>query len=412
MKKDYIWNTIGVLAQNAISPLLLIVVTRLNGISDSGLFSFAFSVAIIFWTISMWGGRTYQVSDVKKEYSNRSYIMVRLLLGVAVFVGSAIFCIANNYDLLKTSLIFALVLFKVIESIADSIYGIMQAHDRLYSTGKSLLYKAIGSLAVFSIIDLVTQNVLISSLGIIIVNCLVVAFYDIPVARKLEVIKFPKDEIRHYIKDAIVIIKRCWPIFIVAFLAAFSLNIPRYFIDMYHPDEIGYFGILAMPITLVVLVMTFILQPNIVQLSRLLDNNDFTRFKKIVAKLMYITFLVGFSILIAAYFVGIQVLHIVFGVDFNNYRDALSIIIVGAIANALVAIFINVFVIMRRFKEQFYILLITNLLLLTVSISFVKEYGLMGGVELFTIVNILQIILLFIAYRMYVNKLEKYAKEN
>lgn len=78
IKKDYLWNTIGVLAQNAISPLLLIVVTRLNGVDDSGLFSFAFSLALIFWAIGIWGGRTYQVSDVKHEFTPQSYIFVRI----------------------------------------------------------------------------------------------------------------------------------------------------------------------------------------------------------------------------------------------------------------------------------------------------------------------------------------------
>jgi hypothetical protein len=53
-----------VLLQNAISPLLLIVITRVNGIDDSGLFSLAFSVSIILWSLAMWGGRTYQVLGV------------------------------------------------------------------------------------------------------------------------------------------------------------------------------------------------------------------------------------------------------------------------------------------------------------------------------------------------------------
>jgi hypothetical protein len=69
-KKDYIWNSIGSFLQSAISPILLIVITRLNGVGDSGLFSFAMSLSVVFWAISLWGGRTYQVSDVKKEFSS------------------------------------------------------------------------------------------------------------------------------------------------------------------------------------------------------------------------------------------------------------------------------------------------------------------------------------------------------
>src|ERR671933_3019483 len=105
LKRDYIWNTTGVLAQNAISPFLLIAVTRVNGIYDSGLFSFAFSVAIIFWVLGMWGGRTYQVSDVTREFSHRSYIMVRLLLAVFIIVAAIAFVWFNRYDADKSSII-------------------------------------------------------------------------------------------------------------------------------------------------------------------------------------------------------------------------------------------------------------------------------------------------------------------
>ena len=58
------------------------------------------------------------------------------------------------------------------------------------------------------------------------------------------------------------------------FLSIFSLNIPRYFLDRYHQNEIGYFGILAMPITVLALVITFLLQPKIIQLTALFTNKE------------------------------------------------------------------------------------------------------------------------------------------
>lgn len=396
-KRSYLWNTIGVFAQNAISPLLLVVVTRVNGIDDSGLFSFAFSVAIIFWTISMWGGRTYQVSDIKRKYSSQSYIMVRLLLGILVFVGAVLFCLVNSYDIVKTSLILALVLLKVVESVADSLYGVLQVHERLYTVGKSLLYKFISSLVVFVVVDYFTGNVIWSSLGMVVVHCLWVIFYDVRFMRVLEDIPIQKN-VRQHINKAVEIIKTCWPIFIVAFLAAFSLNIPRYFIDIYHSSEIGYFGILAMPVTLVVLVMTFILQPNIVQLSRLFKQNDIEGFNEVIRRIVGVTLVVGVGVFIGTYFIGVHILHIVFGVDFSGYKDPLLIMIIGALANALVAIFINILIIMRHFKEQFYILLITNCLLVIASFLLIKTHGLTSGVILFTLTNSIQVGLIYGAY--------------
>lgn len=398
IKKDYIWNTLGVFLQNAISPLLLVAITRINGIFDSGIFSFAFSVAIIFWAVGMWGGRTYQVSDVNQEFSHRSYIMVRLLLAALMMVGAVVFITANQYDVAKSSVIIALVLFKVIESIADVIYGILQTHNRLYIVGKSLSYKAIGGFVAFVVIDLLTKDILLGCAGIVLVNMLVFLCYDLPITRRLENIKMKIGRTKYYMKDAAIIMKRCSPVFAVLFLAMFSLNIPRYFVDLYHEEEIGYFGIITMPVTLVVLLVSFILQPNVVKLSRLYDKKKYIEFNKIVRKLMSITSLVGIAILVAAFVFGIFVLQLLFGVDFSNYKLALMILVVGGIVNALVGILINVLTIIRHIRAQFYVLLLTNILLAIVSAYIIKEQGLLGGVGLFAVTSIAQVVLLAAIY--------------
>jgi O-antigen/teichoic acid export membrane protein len=399
IKRDYIWNTIGVLAQNAISPLLLIAVTRINGIYDSGLFSFAFSVAIIFWVLGMWGGRTYQVSDVTREFSHRSYVMVRLLLAVCMVVGAIIFVWANGYDADKSSIIMALVLFKAMESIADAIHGVLQVHERLYIVGKSLIYKAISGFVLFIIIDLITHNILLSCLGIVFANVIVTLLYDVRIAGKVSTESILPQYLRKTAKSAVNIMTRTWPVFIVIFLSMFSLNIPRYFIDLYHQEQIGYFGILAMPITLIGLVMTFILQPKVVQLSKQYEEKKYGLFNQTINKLIAITIGIGFITMLGAYILGVPVLGVVFGIDFSQYQTVLMIIVAGAIINAIVSIFINIFIIIRAFKHQFYTLLVTNIFLVLLSAMFVKQYGLLGGVTLFTAINLMQVISLFIGYK-------------
>lgn len=399
LRKDYIWNSIGVFAQNAISPILLIVITRVNGIFDSGIFSFAFSVAIIFWAFGMWGGRTYQVSDVTKEFTNRSYIMVRLMLAAVMIIGAVIFAIINHYDVVKSWIIIALVLFKAVESIADSLYGILQVNGRLYISGKSLLYKAVLGIGVFLVVETIWHSILIGCLGIIGVNLLVLFAYDVPSVIKQESIYFDVRQIGWHLQTAVEIIKRCSPIAVVIFLTMFSLNVPRYFIDMFHVDQVGPFGIIAMPITLLALVITFVLQPNIVQLSRKLDQGQLAVFDTIVTKLALIASGIGIVVLFITYLFGVPLLQLVFGINFEPYRLSLIIIVIGAIANVTVTVYINVLTIMRHFKAQFYILLVTNIVLVLVSAMLVKQYGILGGASLFAIVNFIQALLLISTYK-------------
>ena len=394
-KKDYIWNSIGSFLQSAISPILLIVITRLNGVGDSGLFSFAMSLSVVFWAISLWGGRTYQVSDVKKEFSSGDYIVVRFISSLIVAVFSISFCILSGYDLIKTELIMVLVSFKILESIADSMYGVLQIHNKLYIVGISLTMKSVFGFMLFTLIDILTKNIIYGALSIFIVNIAVVIFYDIPWMKHVESVGLTKKNIMQAGK----IMKKTAEVFVVVFLTMFSLNIPRYFLDKYHYDQIGYFGIMAMPITLLTLFISFVLQPNVVNLSELLKKIKIKEFTKIVSKIDFITFTLGILFIVSSYLIGVWVLNTVFGIDINNFRIDLTIMVIGAVANAFVSIYVNLLIILRRFKGQFYTLLVTNILAVVLSIYLIDRLAMLGSVLVFMIISFLQAIILLFIYK-------------
>jgi hypothetical protein len=394
-KKDYIWNSIGSFLQSAISPILLIVITRLNGVGDSGLFSFAMSLSVVFWAISLWGGRTYQVSDVKKEFSSGDYIVVRFISSLIVAVFSISFCILSGYDLIKTELIMVLVSFKILESIADSMYGVLQIHNKLYIVGISLTMKSVFGFMLFTLVDILTKNIVYGALSIFIVNIAVVIFYDIPWMKHVESVGLTKKNIMQAGK----IMKKTAEVFVVVFLTMFSLNIPRYFLDKYHYDQIGYFGIMAMPITLLTLFISFVLQPNVVNLSELLKKKKVKEFTKIVSKIDFITFTLGILFVVSSYLIGVWVLNTVFGIDINNFRIDLTIMVIGAVANAFVSIYVNLLIILRRFKGQFYTLLVTNILAVILSIYLIDRLAMLGSVLVFMIISFLQAIILLFIYK-------------
>jgi O-antigen/teichoic acid export membrane protein len=398
LKKDYIWNTVGVLLQNAISPLLLIAITRINGIEISGLFSYAFAISIMLFAFGLWGGRTYQVSDSKREFDHRSYIVARTLLAAGMIIAAIIFCLLNEYDPYKTGVIMILVVYKAIESIADSIYGVLQVHDNLRSAGKSLFYKSVLGLMLFIIVDIFTGNLILSSAAIVMINILFVIFYDIRLASKKEDLRIKINSLKYFSMQGLVILNRTVAIFAVTFLATFSINIPRFFIDRFDSNEIGYFGIIAVPITLIAVFMSFILQPNIIHLSTLFTNAQYHRFKKIIYNVMTVTVGFGFFVALTTYFIGVPLLNVFFGVDFALHKSELMVMILGGIANAIVAIYIIIFTIVRKFKALFYTLLITNAFLVLLSYVFVQQYGILGGVSLYALINILQVFILSIVY--------------
>ena len=398
-KKDYIWNSLGSLLQSAISPVLLIVITRLNGIDDSGLFSFAISLSVVFWAVSLWGGRTYQASDVKREFCSGGYVAVRFAASLIVAVSAVVFCVLNGYNTTKTGLIMILVAFKILESIADSLYGVLQIHRKLYIAGISLTMKAILGFGVFIVVDIVTKNVMYGALAILLVNALIILLYDVLWVRRVEAIAMNKKFIKEYAGQAVVIMKRTSAVFVVVFLTMFSLNIPRYFLDKSHPDQIGYFGIMAMPITLLGLFISFIIQPNVVNLSELLAKGKLKKFARIVGKINQITFGMGVLSVVLSYLIGVWMLNVIFGININNFRLDLTIMVIGATANAFVSIYVNLLIIMRRFKGQFYTLLLTDILAVAVSMCLIERLAMLGSVLVFMMISFLQVALLLVIYK-------------
>lgn len=406
-RRDYFWNTVGVFTQNAISPLLLIAVTRINGVYDSGVFSFAFATALIFGIIAVWGGRTYQVSDLKQEFSYHSYVLVRLITGVLVLVGSVIFCFVNGYDFTKTAIILLFVVFKIAESIADVLYGVLQVKGKLFESGISLFAKAaLGALA-FILTDLVTNSLIWSTVSLISINILIFISYDLSRARKVGYrVPMMMGALEKHISEAVVIIKRCAPIAAVLLLTMFSLNIPRYFLDIHHPSEVGYFGIIAMPITVLALVITFLLQPKIVLLTELFSNQNYDELGHTIRGIIMLILLVGLTGIVTVYYIGIPTLDIIFGLRFEPYLSALIILMVGAMANGIVSIYVNIFTIIRHFKAVFYTLVITNILLTVMSIKVIEQHSIIGAVSLFTIINFVQTIILITAYKRVIRSIK------
>ena len=238
MKKDIFWNSVGTAAWSFLSLFLLIIVTRVNGIIDSGQFSFGFALALIMYTIVSYGGRAYQVSDHKNLFTAESYISLRILTSLAVIIFTAFFVSVNNYSSQKLILIFLLVGQRVFDAIADVFYGIMQKKHHLYISGKSLFYKSLLSLIAFLFIELLTKELLLSALVLPIISLLFIIFYDIPNSRRLEIFSIkPKFT---EMKD---ILKSTFLPFAITLMGLIFVNLARYFIDIYHPALQRYFGI-------------------------------------------------------------------------------------------------------------------------------------------------------------------------
>ncbi len=75
--KNFIWNLVRTCLNSFNSLFFLIIVTRINGIHDAGIFSIAYSTALILYTIGLYSGRLCQVTDIENKVKDKDYIELR-----------------------------------------------------------------------------------------------------------------------------------------------------------------------------------------------------------------------------------------------------------------------------------------------------------------------------------------------
>ncbi len=393
MKKEFLWNSIGISTWSFLSLFLLIIVTRLNGITDSGLFSFSFAFAMIIFTVSCFGGRTYQVSDNDQKFSSSDYVSFRIITSTIALIIAMLFIVINHYDLIKSFLLFLLVMHRVFDSIADVFYGIMQKQRHLHLSGKSLFYKSILSLLAFLITDLLTTNLLLSTLTLPIISLLFVIFYDIPRSRNLDTfsVSFNTNGVKNILRDAFL------P-FSISVMGLIFANVARYFIDIYHLELQGYFGIIIMPLSLVILVFSFILTPAILHLSETYNRNDFKSLHKTIRQIIYGMSAVTLLIVACVYIWGVPLLKLLFNIDFTNYlHDIVLIVIIGYLLS-VTSLFTNIAIIARRLRLTSLFYLLSNILLAILCLIWVNPYQIRGAIAAYLVVSTLQTLIMGIYY--------------
>lgn len=390
-----IWNTIGTTLNSFSSMIFLLVITRINGIELSGVFSYAFSMCAIFQSIANYGGRNFQVSDYKKVFSDSEYFSSRFItvIGSVVVVLAYLLLFLNSFDVIYFVLI--LMLVKFTETFADVYYGIFQKNDRLDYVGKSYTFKNLLGIIIFFLIDILTKNIYYPVLSMLFVNILIFYFYDylkVSKVSKLRIVSFKKSS---------AVLKASFGFFIYNFLILVISNIPRMTVYQFLSEsELGYYGILVMIPSVMTLLGSLIISPVLTDLSMYHNEKRYTDFDSLVRKLVIITLTISILCMIGAYFLGDPVLSLLYGISFDGYPITFLVFIVAGTFNVLTVILSNLLTIYRKTKFQVFLYLSVLIFGITISIIATIHLGMNGAVFSYFMIMFFQY-MLFTAYYTY-----------
>lgn len=345
LAKNAMYNTVGVLIYCICQWATTMVVVRMFDTYDSaGIFQLAISVTNIFYAISTYNMRTYQISDTKGEYSDNEYIGTRIVTSIISLLLCTVYAIFNGYSAKVVLCICAYMIFKLSEAIVDVLHGIDQKNYRMDYVGISYIIRGIVMLASFVLAIKFTGDIL-SSMLIMAASCFaVVLLFDIPKTKKFNSL-VPSFNIKKIGKMLLV----CLPAVLASSAFAAVVTVPRQMLErLYGESILGYYATVATPVVVIQVLATSIFNPMLTALAEDYNEGRKSKFIATICKTQLFIAAIAVASLIGAYFLGKFALTLLYGSSIDPYTYLLYGCILCAVLYTVCWMISSVLIIIRK----------------------------------------------------------------
>lgn len=378
-KRDIIWNMTGSFLYAFASMALSIAVVQIAGEDAGGIFTFAFTTfGQHMFMMAYFGIRPFQITDTGGKYSFGDYLGLRLLTcGAAVLTGMG-YVLLNGYSFEKAAVVFLMVVYKVIDALADAYEAEFQRGGRLYLTGKSNAFRTILSVGVFLASLAYTKDLAAASLWAVGAQAAGFLVFDVLVIRELPNVEWrsAKGKKQELFAETILL-------FCSAVLDFYIFSASKYAIEGCMADrDMAVFGAIFMPTSIINLVAGFVIRPYLTKMSFTWEMGRTRRFLKIQKRIALIIAALTVLAVGGAWLLGIPVLSLLYPnlrTGLSQCRPALVLIIFGGALNAYMNLFYYSLVIMKKQKYIFGVYGLVSLMAVLVSTPFVRWGGIFGG---------------------------------
>ena len=368
--------------------LILAIVTRILDNQETDIFSIAWSISQLMATIGTFQIRTYQATDVTEKYKFNQYFIFRCVTVFAMIFTSVLYIVGKKYSFYKSAIVLIICLFRAVDSLADVYEGFFQQKERLDLAGKALTYRIIAAMLCFSGTLIIFQDLLISSLSLLVAYCVCFFLFDIRYNKSVDILK---NRTRGQIKNKgwlMGLLLEGFPLFVNAYLMMSINNEPKMVIDRAIEQkwmEAGTqtaFNILFMPASVLTLVY-IVFRPLLTQMAIAWSKKEKKAFLQIIIKMLACLIAVACIILLGSAILGIPVLSLFYGIDLSKYKVHLLVVILGGCFCTLSYVFDNALVVIRKQYLLVTAYIITWVYVKAVSNLLIKKAGMLGAVSLY-----------------------------
>lgn len=372
-------NSIGNVAIMFAQWLISVLLVRMGGFADAGVFSLAMTIANIFGAIADCGVRSYQVSDAGNQFAQGHYLCTRLCTITISFLVCCLYFLADrSYSLYNRQAILLYLIYINANMLGDVMYGSLQLNGRLYLNGYSSMIKGGCCLAAFLSSYAVWNSLLISLLLMAVVDIGVIVLYDIKNYMLLEQQHRGLDRIDFHLASRIIMV--CIPLMLNSLLTYVITAVPRRAIQKSLGEVfLGYYSSLFTPTVVITTLMPAIVLGVMPSIAKSWADRNRKPFIRRV--LGCFSAIIGFTLLamLGALVAGRLVIKLLFGSEIMPYFGLLYIAIIVSGMSALKSCCDCVLVCMRNTKTVIVAALVEFLVVLTITDTFVLGQGIEGA---------------------------------
>lgn len=400
LKKNILYNSIGSFTNMFCQWVITVIVIRLSGEAASGVLALAMSFGSLFLIIAAFGIKTYQISDVQEKYSDQEYIASKIVTCVIGLIAMFIWIGVSSYYVEEKTAAILYVLYMVIYSYADVLYGIQQRKWRLDVAGKSMCIRSVMTLICFCIVLYITKNINITLICMIFISLLVLLVFDFPKTSHLSSIK---PHMSSRIFKGIML--ECFPLAAYALLNTLVLTVPKLFLREFHGQEfLGIYNPIMSPITVIAVVAGFLINPMITVFASHLHIGDLRNLFKDFMKCILLLLVLLVVSLVGVYIFGDLILNILIGSGKSVYSYLLPPMVIVSILTSLAILAANLCVVLRDITGLIISGVAGFLVAMGTSYIFVKEYDMIGTCYALIIALSVQIIIFTISISIKLRK--------
>ena len=375
--RDYICNSIGNGAWGMLFPILTIVSTQLVGAEEAGMLAMAMVVGQLLLFVANFGVRTYQVSDVDEMQTFLDYQIHRIITCAIMLVVGLIYIRIRGYDEPMASICLGVFLFRMIDGLADVYEGRLQQKDKLYLAGISQAIRCGLAIVAFSVVLFVTRNLSWASFAMAIGAAASFILLTLPITL------FETERSLPWSANAIrELFINCLPLFLALFLYNLVDSVPKFAIEgALSYDNQLYYNAIYFPAHAILMAVGLVYKPQLVRLANIWANPEqHRRFDIIVLVMLGIIAGVTAVVAIVMNLIGIPLMTIMYGVDFEQFRSLATIMVITGGICAVLDFLYQIITVLREQGRVTRIYLIGFVFAVPISILLVNYAGLAGAV--------------------------------